>query len=149
MDSEIREILVPVDGSGPASRAAATAVELARALEIPLSLFHVFPTSQTDSMKMAGLVQKQVDQTAQAAAQRAFDRVTGDLKESGQQLPDKTMMETSVGDPAEEILAWLEDRPGTLVVMGRRGRSTMASLLLGSVSEKVLRHTRSPVTVVT
>jgi len=35
------------------------------------------------------------------------------------------------------------------VVIGRRGLTRMKSLMLGSVSDKVIRHAKSPVTVIT
>ena len=53
-----------------------------------------------------------------------------------------------IGDVAEEILAYLNNARDVLLVMGRRGQTRMGALLLGSVSDKVLRHTQTPVTVV-
>jgi len=57
--------------------------------------------------------------------------------------------ETSVGDPAEEIIRYTEDDHSVLVIIGRRGLSRMKSLMLGSVSDKVIRHAQSPVMVIT
>jgi nucleotide-binding universal stress UspA family protein len=54
-----------------------------------------------------------------------------------------------LGDPAEEIVRYAEDDPGVMVIMGRRGLSRMKSLVLGSVSDKVSRHAKSPVTIIT
>lgn len=53
-----------------------------------------------------------------------------------------------LGDPAEEIINYVDNHPKALVVMRRRGLSAMKSLLLGSVSEKVMRHARGAVTLV-
>ena len=52
-----------------------------------------------------------------------------------------------MGDPAEEILRLADDDMSTLLIMGRRGLSRIETLILGSVSDKVLRHTHSPVLV--
>ncbi|WP_228706173.1 universal stress protein [Marinobacter sp. LV10R520-4] len=52
------------------------------------------------------------------------------------------------GDPAHEIIEYLEANPSTHMVLGRRGHSAVRSLTLGSVSEKVIRHATGPVTVV-
>ena len=52
------------------------------------------------------------------------------------------------GDPAKEIVEYLDEHPGSHMFLGRRGDSTLRSLTLGSVSEKVVRHSHRPVTVV-
>jgi nucleotide-binding universal stress UspA family protein len=54
----------------------------------------------------------------------------------------------TVGDPAEEILRYVNADPDALVVMGRRGLSPVKTLMLGSVSEKVLRGAGGTVTLV-
>jgi nucleotide-binding universal stress UspA family protein len=48
-------------------------------------------------------------------------------------------IKTSVieGDPIEEILAYIAAKGIDAVVVGRRGRSSLARLLLGSVSQKL------------
>ena len=52
------------------------------------------------------------------------------------------------GDPVNEILALADSIDADLIVVGRRGRGTLASALLGSVSGAVLRDARRPVLVV-
>ena len=49
---------------------------------------------------------------------------------------------------AKEIVEYLDEHPGSHMFLGRRGDSTLRSLTLGSVSEKVVRHAHRPVTVV-
>lgn len=145
MSESITEILVPVDGSENAMRAARYAIGLARALKAPIRLFYVFPASSVEIIGMAGMSRDDIDQAAQAAAQRVFDKVHAELGDTGVGLSD----ETSIGDPAEEVIRYTEDDEGVMVVIGRRGLSRMQVLLMGSVSEKVLRYAKSPITVVT
>jgi nucleotide-binding universal stress UspA family protein len=52
------------------------------------------------------------------------------------------------GDPAAQILAAAESINADLIVLGRRGLGRIAELLLGSVSSKVLHHSRVNVLVV-
>jgi nucleotide-binding universal stress UspA family protein len=52
------------------------------------------------------------------------------------------------GHPAEEILGAAAGFDPDLIVLGARGLGTMKRLLLGSVSERVLRDARCPVLVV-
>jgi len=142
--SVAKEILVPVEGSNNALRAVRYALELAAALEARVRLFYVFPVSSVEIIGMAGMSRDDIEHAAQAAAQRVFDKLHAEVGETEIKLED----ETSIGDPAEEIIRCTEDDHELLVVMGRRGLSRIQSLLLGSVSEKVVRHARSPVTVI-
>jgi len=52
------------------------------------------------------------------------------------------------GQPGEAIVAAAESEGADLVVVGTHGRSVIGRLLLGSVSEYVVRHSRVPVMVV-
>jgi len=51
------------------------------------------------------------------------------------------------GDPATEIIRIAREEGFEQIYMGRRGRGGVAKLLLGSVSEKVLKEASVPVTV--
>jgi len=52
------------------------------------------------------------------------------------------------GNPAEEIVRAAKDRGVDLIVVGARGLGGVKRLLLGSVSERVLRDARCPVLIV-
>jgi nucleotide-binding universal stress UspA family protein len=56
-------------------------------------------------------------------------------------------VETRYGDPAAEIVRFAAEGGFDHILMGRRGRGGVARLLLGSVSEKVLKDSPIPVTV--
>ncbi len=146
MSDNIKEILVPVDGSVNSIRAARFAMEMASAMSVGVRLFYVFPAASVEIIGMAGMSRADIDQAAQAAAQRAFDETREAL---GSDMIEGVEQETSIGDPAEEIIRYTEDDQTVMVVLGRRGLSRMKSLMLGSVSDKVIRHARSPVTVIT
>ena len=57
-------------------------------------------------------------------------------------------LEVLAGDPADEIVAYADNHDVDLIVVGSRGRGTVASTLLGSVSHAVLHEARRPVLVV-
>lgn len=52
------------------------------------------------------------------------------------------------GSPAERILEYAEAKESDLIVMGTRGRSGIASLLLGSQVQKVIANSVCPVLAV-
>lgn len=51
------------------------------------------------------------------------------------------------GNPADEILLVIEELGPDVVVMGRRGLAAPGRWLLGSVSDRVVHHTKAPVLV--
>lgn len=140
----VKEMLVPVDGSENSMRAMRYALGLAKSLGSRIRLFYVFPVSSVEIIGMAGMSRDDLDQAAQAAAQQVFDKVHAEIGEVPIEIED----ETSIGDPAEEIIRCSDEDPTLMILLGRRGLSRIQSLLLGSVSEKVLRHAHCPVTVV-
>lgn len=146
MAEQIKEIVVPVDGSDNSTRAALFAIDIAKSFGVGIRLFYVFPAASVEIIGMAGMSRADIDQAAQAAAQKAFDQTRAALGDAGGVGIEQ---ETSMGDPAEEVIRYTEDTPGAMVVIGRRGLSRMKSLMMGSVSDKVLRHAQSPVTVIT
>ena len=52
------------------------------------------------------------------------------------------------GHPADKILEFSEQESVDLIVMGTLGRTGLDRFLLGSVAEKVIRHSKIPVMVV-
>jgi nucleotide-binding universal stress UspA family protein len=146
MTFNIKEILVPVDGSENAVRAARFAMELAGAMGVGVRLLYVFPAASVELVGMAGMSRADIEHAVQSSGQRAFDGVRDGLAGG---IKEGVELETALGDPAEEVIAYTERNPQVMVVIGRRGLSRMKSLLLGSVSDKVIRHAKCPVTVVT
>ena len=59
-----------------------------------------------------------------------------------------TIIATSAGDPAEEIVRYAAGHRVDLIVLGTHGRTGVSRVLLGSVAERVLRTAHCPVLVV-
>ena len=71
------------------------------------------------------------------------------LREVAASRPENLSVTTLLrhGDPAEEILALLDEQPFDLLCMGARGRGRVTGALLGSVSTAVLHNSPVPVVV--
>jgi nucleotide-binding universal stress UspA family protein len=52
------------------------------------------------------------------------------------------------GVPAQEVVRLADAHNVSLIVVGSHGRSNLSQILLGSVSENILRHAKQPVLVV-
>jgi len=67
-------------------------------------------------------------------------------KARARDLDVKTDM--AVGHPGEQIIHRAQLEKIDLIIVGRRGRSMISRMMLGSVSEHVLRYAHCPVMVV-
>ncbi len=142
---DFHKIVVAVDGSASSIRAARVAARLADSLSVPLVMIHVFPLMSNDIAGALGMSATEIETLRDNAAANTFSEVREQISDRDLDIQEVAR----VGDIAEEILHYLNNDPDILAVLGRRGRSAIGSLLLGSVSDKVLRHTKTPVTVVT
>jgi nucleotide-binding universal stress UspA family protein len=71
------------------------------------------------------------------------------LEEIGKQFTVPVSCTLKSGSPAEQILKVLRSRPSPeLVVVGTQGWKGMKRLLIGSVAEEVIRHSKRPVMVI-
>ena len=137
-------IIVLVDGSEGSIRAADFAANLSGSLEIPLTLTHVIPMTPESVLGMAQLDKSEVERLQQQRAQGVLTGVREGMSNAVESVEEVVLS----GDPAEEILHYIKSNPEALVVLGRRGLSPVETLMLGSVSDKVLRGTESTVILV-
>lgn len=141
---DIQNVVTAVDGTEGSIAAAQAGARLADAMDASLTLLYVFPLLPHKLGGVMHLSAEDFERMRDTAAREVFDKISPALKGRAKEPEQVTL----VGDPAAEILAYLNDRQDVLAVMGRRGQSRIETLLLGSVSDKVVRHTHTPVTVV-
>lgn len=134
----MRKLLVPVDGSECCRRAAAFAAELVRDTGAQITLVHVYDAPAAAAMGLSF-----PDDSAAKVAQSSFAHAK-------QAMADIEVEEhlVEIGHPAERILDVAKENGFTQIIMGSRGRSRFSELVLGSVSERVLRGAPCPVTIV-
>jgi len=143
-----RKILVPVDGSQSALRAARIAAEIARKFDSQVTLLTVLETADIAAAAagMAGMVW--VDTTAGAALDAAAREVLSAASQAMGLPGDRVRQAVLSGHPADMISEVCRSRTYDLIVMGSRGLSEVGSLFLGSVSDKVSHHAPCPVLIV-
>jgi nucleotide-binding universal stress UspA family protein len=144
----ITRVVCPVDFSDSSRHALAHAAAVAAWYEARLTVIHVFaPVPVVDvaaSLQpygMSPIALKEVDREDLLAILRRFVTPL-----TGQVPVDVLLLEAP--DSRSEILAQAEALGADVLVMGAHGRSGVERLLLGSVTEKVLRKARCPVMVV-
>lgn len=141
-----RHLLVPVDGSERSLHAAAFAASLCAGSEARLTTLYVVPATSAEMMGMRHLTQAEVELHLEKAAAPVLGKVS-ELLGSFEGLDQHGEL-VRFGDPADEILTAVQRLGVDHIVMGSRGLSHLEELLLGSVSEKVVRRASCPVTVV-
>jgi nucleotide-binding universal stress UspA family protein len=139
--SILRRIVVGVDPSENALRAAEWAARQATDLMLPLHLVHALDLSPGPGsvIETSGLAEARREDGEQLLA-RVADRVT-------QRYPDVLIYNEISRLSAPEALVGYSG-PTTLMVTGTRGHGGFAGLLLGSVSLKLAAHARGTVVVV-
>ena len=151
MYAPIRRILVPVDFSEHAREALLYAVRLAEPLEADVDVLHVDAEADatTEHVTVPGHPGRTVAEELDARAREeleAFVRSVPQPPQSPQSNEVRLRATIRRGDPARVIVE--ESGDYDLVLMGRHGRTALLHLLVGSVTEKVLRHARCPVLTV-
>lgn len=136
-----KKIMVAVDGSEHGLKAARVAGELARCTQADLWVVVVY-----DPMP-AYLGQPNLQDAITSRMEYSEDIHLRAKTEIGE-IQGTVHKETLEGPPAEAILAVAETRGVELIVMGARGLGRLASLLVGSQSQKVIAHASCPVMVV-
>ena len=135
-----RTIVVGYDGSTAARKAFDAALELAARDHAELHVVSVGrPSEIADDVETEAVIEHT----------RAYHRrLLAELKASAATRQVKTHYEVAVGHPAEQIIYYADRIGADLIVVGDRGRSNFARLLLGSVSKQVTEHAGRPVLVV-
>lgn len=137
-----RHIVAPTDFSEPSQQALDAAVDLAATFGAKLTIVHTF---EIPWYAYAGQASIPVD-CISSLEETARMMLSGTLEHVRRRIPDATA-ELRTGVPWEQTVAAVEEIGADLVVMGTHGRSGIAHALIGSVAEKVARH--SPVPVLT
>jgi nucleotide-binding universal stress UspA family protein len=132
-------VVVGVDGSEGATLALEFAIDQAVQRQVPLRVVRVWTPPPPAFWPV------DFDETAVSDAEHAS--VDDLLTEWRQKHPElRASIEIVVGDPARALID--ASRDAQLVVVGSRGRGGFRGLLLGSVSQHLIHHSRCPVVVV-
>ncbi|ERH08794.1 MAG: universal stress protein UspA related nucleotide-binding protein [halophilic archaeon J07HX64] len=135
-------VLVAYDGSDPAREAVEYALEEHSDDEVVLLRVVEVAGGATD----AGfeLLRDQLDDRR--------DTVSSEIAEELDDLLDTTdvdvRLETTTGDPANEIVGYADEHDIDHIIVGSYGRGGVSRVLLGSVAETVARRSAIPVTIV-
>jgi len=133
-----QKVLLAVDGSEQSAKAVPVAADLAKKADGEVVVFHVreYQVARGGAFPLEDGLH----------ARDLVDGVTASLKAEG--VKARGVVEPFVvGQAASAILAEAEAEGADVIVMGCRGRSELAGLLLGSVAHKVIQLSHCPVVI--
>ena len=133
-----KTILVPLDFSEESRRAVDTALEIATSTA-DVRVIHVAPDLAVTSPEVIWEVH--TDEIRRGNIEKAF------RKEFAAEKYRELSMFVTFGDPGHGIADYAEQTATDLIVMPSHGRTGLRRLLIGSVTERVMRLAHCPVLV--
>lgn len=145
-----KKILLPTDGSKNAERAGAQAIELANLSYADIVVLHVVEINYFESPRLANYRVSLFDEL-----RKEGKKIVEDFKEKLEESQCKGFCKNvnlismvKEGKSYSVILETIDKYDIDLTVMGASGRHGLDRFLLGSVTERVVRESKSPVLVV-
>lgn len=144
---DFKRILAPTDFSPFGEVGLRAAAELAHRVGARLSLLHVVPEDELEALASAHQPRHPVDliyQDMETALMDQFRRVVS--AEVRRDLAVEPVV--TVGAPVTEILRTARLKGADVIVMGTHGRTGLTRMVMGSVTEQVVRRASCPVLTV-
>lgn len=133
----LRTILAPTDFSEISTRGVRYACQLAKDVGAELIIFNVVTVDESNAIDKREMAQHKI---------RLDEYVTDKLADAGAGLKMRQMVVG--GQPFGAIVDCAEAERVDLIVMSSHGRSGLSRMLIGSVTDKILRGAPCPVLVV-
>jgi len=138
--------LVAVDGSEWGERAAQKAVALAKQTGAEVRFVTVIPWSGIQPISIEEITARPLEKAGEEARARAeiLDPIVAANKDSGVNITT----EFHWGHPVDVLRARIKEEKAAMIFVGRRGRSRVADLLLGSVANSLAHTAGIPIVLV-
>ncbi|SIR87399.1 universal stress protein [Natronorubrum thiooxidans] len=130
-----QDVLIPTDGSDGTRQSIMHGLTIANRFEATIHALSIVPEGPLGTLQ---------NEAATPAAHRAVERVAAEAARDG--IEATTGVEQGV--PHEAILEYAADHDIDLIVMGTQGRTGLDRVLVGSVTERVVRMADVPVVTV-
>jgi nucleotide-binding universal stress UspA family protein len=160
-DNKFKRIILPVDGSDQSKKAVEKAIFIAKNMKKPILAIRIVETPKirynypsafspvaTYGPTTVQIYDKQTkQQTSLSKKLKDIARANlDDVKLIGKKEDIKIKTKMLSGHADQKIIEIAEE--DDLIIMGAKGHSSFERIFIGSVSEKVLHHTKSSVMIV-
>lgn len=140
-------VVAATDGSESSERAVRIAATLAAACSAKLHIATVEEPAieERDDLRKLGGIEGGVGEVVESIAKNILHDAKRIAERQGLSAIE---MEVYWGNPAKAILNAAERLDADIIVVGRRGRTRLTGMLLGSVSQELVSRSARPVMVV-
>jgi len=139
------KILYPTDFSDVSKKALDYLAQLKDAGTKEIVVLHVIDERGIDAISRYG----------SGSAETIIGRIEKEAREEGKKIEKKlrqsglnVKVRIETGVPLKEILKAEQEEKVSVIVIGSHGKTNIKEMLLGSVSEKVIRKSKNPVLVI-
>ncbi len=143
-----KHILISTDGSPVSDKAAKAGVALASALGAKVTAYYAVEQLQPVYADEGYLMDQNTidgfEEQSRKAGQKRVDAIGKMAKAAGVPF---ALVVTKVITPYEGIIAAARKRKCDVIFMASHGRRGLSRLIMGSVTQKVLTHSKIPVVV--
>ncbi|WP_339917495.1 universal stress protein [Yeosuana marina] len=136
------KILIAVDSSEYSMNAAKKGLELSHQLNAKVALLYVIDTSKALGNIDAGITAEEALIILKKEAEQTLDELAAMYNGTS------IMKFIPEGLPSKDIIKTAEIWEADLIILGTHGRTGLLHLLVGSVAEHIIRHSKIPVMVV-
>ena len=144
MSNRYNTILIATDGSENSKKAITSGIEIAKNTGAKVyAVYVIVPVSAAMSRRGSDWAK-----AAMEMMRNEGKKATGYIEKLGQEANLYVESVILEGDPADEIIKFADKNDIDLVTMGTRGLSGIKRFMVGSVADKVVRHSDKEVLIV-
>ena len=137
---EIKNILVPIDGSKNSFKALTKAIYLAKKCDALITALYVLRVAYDNP----DLVYVPQTQNELKKVEKFLNTAKNQVTKNSVSFKKKILF----GHEAKRIIDFAQKQRFDLIVMGARGRGVMKQMFLGSVSNTVVHNSKVPVLII-
>ena len=144
-EAALKTVIVPLDGSPLAEQVLPYVVELAKKMKLKVVLMRSYALPTSVSAEDYGFYSADLLDHLEAEAR---DYLAGKVNEVKQKGVENVTSVVNTGYGAEEIITLGRHTPEDFIAMSTHGRSGIQRWVLGSVTDRVVRHSGDPVLII-
>jgi nucleotide-binding universal stress UspA family protein len=145
---QLNSVFVPLDGSGLTEKIFPFVIGMAKSMNLEVCLLRVFSLPTESYVVGEGILIGVAQRIREEMRREMDDYLNGKVQELQAEGLARVSAIAVEGDAAEQIIDVARKTPDNLIAMSTHGRSGIERWVLGSVTEKVIHHSRDPVLVI-